>query len=64
MGMVDQVWKTVETAPLSGKLLEIDAILTRVSDPKDELSEEDALRAIAAIVAPARGGDIYQKPLG
>lgn len=64
MGMVDQVWKTVETAPLSGKLLEIDAILTRVSDPKDGLSEDEALRAIAAIVSPARSGDIYQKPLG
>jgi hypothetical protein len=64
MSILDQVWKTVETAPLSGKLLEIDAILTRVSNPDDEMTEDDALRAIAGIVAPSRSGDIYQKPLG
>jgi len=64
MGMVDQVWKTVETPLLSGKLLEIDAILARAVDPEDELTEDAALRAIASIVAPARSGDIYQKPLG
>ena len=64
MGMVDQVWKTVETPLLSGKLLEIDAILARAVDPEDELTEDAALRAIAIIVAPARSGDIYQKPLG
>ncbi|MDB5420187.1 MAG: hypothetical protein JWR59_134 [Brevundimonas sp.] len=64
MGMVDQVWKMAGTPLLSGKLLEIDAILARVSDPEDELTEDAALRAIANIVAPARSGDIYQKPLG
>lgn len=65
MGMVDQVMKTVEVAPLSGKLREIDAILARVSDPKDGLSEDAALSAIAAIVAPPRSsGEIYQKPWG
>lgn len=64
MGMVDQVWKTVETPPLSGKLLEIEAILARVSDAEDEITEAAALRAIANIAAPARSGDIYQKPLG
>jgi len=63
MGMVDQILKTVETAPLSGKLMEIDAILTRVSDPEDTMNEDEALRAIAAIATP-RPSDIYQKPLG
>lgn len=64
MGMVDQVWKTVETPLLSGKLLEIDAILARVADPEDEMTEDAGLRAIAAIAAPARSGETYQKPLG
>lgn len=65
MGMIDQVMKTVEIAPLSGKLQEIDAILARVSDPGDDMTEDAALRAIARIAAPARSSvGIYQKPLG
>ena len=65
MGMVDRVTKTVQVATLSGKLREIDAILARVIDLEDELSEDAALRAIAAIFTPVRSsGDIYQKPLG
>lgn len=64
MSILDQVVKTVETAPLGGKLREIEAVLTRVSDPEDGLSEDAALRAIAKIVAPDRSTDTYQKPLG
>ncbi|HEX8470292.1 MAG TPA: hypothetical protein VF633_04200 [Brevundimonas sp.] len=64
MSILDQVVKTVETAPLSGKLREIEAILERVSDPGDELDQDAALRAIAAIAGSSRSTDIYQKPLG
>ena len=64
MGMVDQVLRTVDIAPLSGKLREIELILSRVG-ADGGLSEDEALEAISSVVGKTRpSGPTYQKALG
>jgi hypothetical protein len=64
MGMVDQVLRPAEPAPLSGRLAEVERILDEARDPSG-LSEAEAVARIAQIVGAAQDrGDIYQKPLG
>ena len=64
MGMVDQVYREVEVAPLTGVLAEIQRVLDRVRNPGDALEEQEALASIARLTAKPDRSPVYQKPWG
>lgn len=65
MGMFDQVYRTVETKPLTGVLLEVRRVLDRVQNPSDSMDADEGVAAIARLSAKAASRlDTYQKPLG
>ena len=66
MGMIDQVIRETELAsPLSGRLAAIQGVLDRAGDPMSQMSETEAMSAIAKLVERhSDRSEIYQKPWG
>lgn len=65
MGLFEQAFRETEAEPLNGILLEIQQILDRVRNPRDSMTEAEALVAITRLAGQkAEDGEIYQKPWG
>lgn len=65
MGLFEQAFRETEVEPLNGVLLEIQQVLDRVRNPRDSMTEAEALVAITRLAGrKAEEGEIYQKPWG